>query len=133
MTLLNFIPNDGYTEKVYLKGIPRLTSDVRIEVRPMLVEERSVYSRAASSLGPAETNQKAAGVIRERLVSWDLKDAKGQPVPITHENILRLKPALFERLFSIIAGLDAGDEDPEKPSEERKADAADKFPSGQPG
>lgn len=122
--VLNYIP-DGYTETGYIAEVPRIHGEVRFTFRPMLNEERAiVYGRRAKELSPRELEQQFAAEIVARVNEWSLVQDDGSPLAITRENVLRLKPMLFQRLFQIVAGSDASDVDPTWP-QEAKAEVAD--------
>ena len=117
--MLNYIPDDGYTEKAFLKGEPRLYDDFRFEFRPMRIEDKNTIVAAAQQMKPGERDGVLAKAMLPRIVSWDMKDGKGSTVKITHQKIMALKPKLFNRVFWIITGDEATDVDPLETAEER--------------
>jgi hypothetical protein len=110
--MLNYIP-DGYDEPGYIKENPGLHGEFRFRFRPMLVQERTINFNAADKLPPEQQDLHTAKCVRARLISWEHKDQDGNAVPISETTILRLKPALFHRLSSIVYGMSAGDPDPQ--------------------
>lgn len=129
---LNFIP-DGYTESAFVRAIPNIHGDFRFEYRPMLVEERTPLLAASNSMKPDAYDRKCAAELAKKLVSWDLADEKGNAVPISAANILRLKPKLWGRVFAIVAGLDAHDGDPGLSVEKKGPDDDDQYESALSG
>lgn len=123
--VLDYIP-DGYTEQAYIAELPRIHGEVRFTFRPMLTEERAiVFGRKSKELDPRKFEQQCAAELAARINHWSLANGSAdQPLPINRETLLKLKPALFQRLVNIVAGLDASDVDPTWPSDQ-KAEAAD--------
>jgi hypothetical protein len=119
----NYIP-EGYVEKAFLRGVPGLYADFRIEYRPVLPQNRTVIVRAVGRLPDDQQDPAAAKAVAKQLVSWDLANI-GKPVSITVENVLRLRPALFQRLFNVVLGMEAPDIDPQAPVVEVAAQATD--------
>ncbi len=110
--MLNYI-DDGYTEDGYIAAIPGLHGEFRFTFRPMLVAERStVLGKHVLDLPESQQDITFAKAMASRLKSWSLVDKNGKPVPINQDVAMRLKPALFRRLFAIIAGTEAADPDP---------------------
>ena len=45
-----------------------------------------------------------AETVSKHVISWDLKKGSGDLVEVTTDNVLRLNPGLFDRLFAKIVG-----------------------------
>jgi hypothetical protein len=120
---------DGYNERGYIAEVPRLHPAVRFEFRPMTLAERGLYIKAIGTLKKDnELRTYMAGCIKEHLTGqppWDLRNDKGEIVPLTVDELLRLKPRLFDRLFMIVSGEEAPDADPEAPPAELDQEALD--------
>lgn len=116
---LNFVPDDGYTEKGFIKATPGLHGDLRFEYRPFLVEERSKLLRQLESLAQEKQDAIVAKTFSERITAWDLQDKDGKEIPVSMNVARRLKPSLFYRLWAIILGTDASDLDPEWSNEQK--------------
>lgn len=101
---------DGYTRKFYIAPQPGVHDEVRGEVRPLTVPERAKAMHGTSEMPLEQVQEKVAGVMEQRIVSWSIG------LPLKKATLLRL-PSLFERLWRITCGLDAGDEDPQGGSE----------------
>lgn len=114
----NTIPSDGYTEPGYVAERPGLHGELRFVFRPMLVEDQSKIMRALEKASNDGWAVKAARVVADRVREWSLTE------PIKAEQVLRLKPALFSRLYGIVLGTDASDIDPQWPTEQ-KAEAVE--------
>lgn len=129
----NYIPDDGYTEKGYVKTDPGLHDQFRFTFRPMLVEEQTKMFEASDKIDPVAYNGKAAEVMADKLVTWNLVDKTATPVAIKPENILRLKPRLFTRVYGIILGTQSTDIDPEWSGDERAEKAQQQYASALSG
>ena len=109
--------SDGYTETGYIAEVQRLHPALRFEFRPFLPEERSRLITENERHPPIKAAQNTAEKIADskngKIKSWDLKDDKGEPVPVSADAFRRIKPALHGRLLGIVMGLDASDEDPD--------------------
>lgn len=107
--ILDYIP-EGYTEEGYIREVPGLHGSVRFTFRPMLVVERAaLFGQRMLSLSDELQDRRCADVLCGLLVSWSLTDTEGRPLAVTAENILRLKPALFQRMLAIVAGVEPSD------------------------
>jgi hypothetical protein len=112
MSILGHVPNDGYTETAYIAEVPRLYPEVRITFRPLPNEKRTLISYQIDKKKDTDRPGHWNAVIAKQVLSWSLKDEKGDPLPTTDKLISRLKPALYTRIFGLIMGSDNGDEDP---------------------
>lgn len=111
--MLDYIPDDGYTEEAYLAAEPFLHGEVRFTRRPMLPEQTSAIVDLMS--GPDNIYiRKAAQLVAPHVKSWSILDAEGKPLPISAKNLLRLKRRLLIRIIDIVAGFRGGDVDPSK-------------------
>ena len=110
--MLNII-NDGYTEAGYIRGEEGLHGPLSFRYRPMLAEQRDAVDEELIRKKAREGNQLLAAALHKHLVDWDLTDAGGQAAPISLENIRRLRPALFDKLYHIVSGRKSSDADPQ--------------------
>ncbi len=107
--ILDYIP-EGYTEEGYIREVPGLHGPVRFTFRPMLVVERAaLFGQRMLSMPDELQDRRCADVLCGCLVSWSVTDAEGRPLAVTAENILRLKPALFQRMLAIVSGVEPSD------------------------
>jgi hypothetical protein len=129
--VLGYIPNDGYTEKGYIAEAKGLHPALRFEFRPVLQSERATYIQAIDELKPPQLKQAEAALVARHVTTWNLGDAKGAPVAVSEAMLSRLKPKLFNRLFQIVMGEEAGDEDPQAaPVEGRGLDLLEAIRQG---
>ena len=61
----------------------------------------------------AEAEKLACKFVADRVKSWSLKNSKGETVSITAENMGRVNPVLFGRLYRIVRGIAASDKRPD--------------------
>lgn len=101
---------DGHTESGCIRPVPGLHAGLRFVYRPMLVEQVGALSVQIEKR-PEAAEQIAAAAIAKQLISWELTDKDGQPLPIKPENLLRLRAPIAYRLRSIVQGLAASDLD----------------------
>lgn len=112
--------DDGYNVRRHIRGVARLYPAVDLEVRVMLPADRAAWQYALSRLAEDERPRFNAETVAARLVRWSL------PKPITPDNLLRLVPSLWDRVFDLVLGESAGDPLPETgkvPENDPEADA----------
>ena len=101
-------PNDGYTLDGYVEAKQGLGEAVRFRYRPVTAEKQAMLTASLSLLQDTATNpanfRKRADIIKSRLVSWDLKDDKGNLLTLNQTTIQNLAPELFWKLFGIVFG-----------------------------
>ena len=131
--VLGLIPDDGYTEAGVLNEVRGIHPRVSIRWRPLTIEELCDYFRAAEKLKDIQLRRFIAGYLSSHLKEWDLKDGKGEPVPIDSAHLLRLKEPLFQRLWRIITTDAAPDEEPDKPGAEKDDDLQDVLKAAEEG
>lgn len=100
--------DDGYNEESALPEISGISPAVRVSFRPMTAAEFSNYIQAQEKMTPTEAKTEAARRLQGKLISWDIQNSKGETVPITAENILRLKQPVFSGLWEIATCQRAG-------------------------
>lgn len=113
---------DGYTERGYVAEHLNMHQAVRFDFRPMLISERMAFGRETEKLRGIETRTVMARWLVRKLKSWDLRDGKGELVPIKEDTLLRLKAKLFERLFSVVSVEEASDFDPDRAEQAKTFD-----------
>lgn len=106
-----YIP-DGYTRKGFIRGVSRLFPDVKFIYRPILLAERAELNAKLALADAKQVEKLAADAVAKHVVSWDMQH-EDNTLPIDAATILRLEPSLFDRLYSIIHGRQAGDEAPD--------------------
>lgn len=108
MVAKSFI-SDGYTEKGYIKEVPRLHGEVRFEYRVMLSDKIREVLHSWDLISAAEKTRRIHAVVVKQMVSWDLEE-DGKPLPIDAKTLPRLKRNIVEKLFNIVMQLDVPDE-----------------------
>lgn len=110
--------DDGYTEQGYLRAVPGLHPDIRFTYRPMTLAVRGrMMTRGEKCKDDAErfTVQAETIVQGNLLLEWNVSDRKGAALPISVENMLKLRPRVFLALVAIIAGVEPSDVDDQAP------------------
>jgi hypothetical protein len=111
----NYIP-DGYTLPVYFKEIPGVHGEFRGRFRPLILIQQGQVQRELSTCDEDWEKRQwvAARWITQQLVDWDIKKPNGQSVDHKDVNeVMRLRPTLFNRLWNVINNQDGGDIDPQ--------------------
>jgi hypothetical protein len=115
--------DDGCTERGYVAAVPGLHEAVRFSYRPATTPEQNRLQIGCQKLDAEKALSLRFGFLVQRLVEWDLVDRKSQPAPRTTATLERhVKPALFWRLYNIVAGFEASDQDPEATPEAKGTD-----------
>lgn len=112
-----FIIEDGYTEDGYIAAVPGLHPALRFRFRPMLPEEREAISDVIRQKPIAQGNKLMCEALAARIKSWSATNNKGEPLEITPSNVAKLRPKLQGSVYSIIAGYQASDLDPDAPEQ----------------
>lgn len=132
--MATYIP-DGYVETGYIAARKKLHGHLRFQYRPVLIDERSLFLDEYQRLEVHRKNRRLAEFLTARLTSWDWmrpspsKAGSQEPVPLnateTPDEILRhMHPLMFDQLFGIIIGQEAGDDDPQAATPPAKFDEA---------
>jgi len=130
----NYIPRDGYTEQAYIEAVPRLhDAPLRFSYRPLLPEERAEHLDAIENMSGVKNQLACSKFIAGRLVSWNLADDNGETLAITPVMVGRLKPALANKLYTIILGVTPSDIDPEWPEDAKAEEAGGEYESAKFG
>lgn len=105
---------DGYTQAAYIQGRFNVHGPCRFDFRPAQCQERAiVYRQIGETTDARKVEFLQASMIARHVTNWNLKKRDGSLVPIKSEEIVRLRPTLVMRIFSIICGENGGDIDPE--------------------
>lgn len=125
--VLYFSDDDGYTIDRRINEVKGLHGTLLFSYRPIGIEPVSKIRDKLAALQKSpneelETVKIFAGVLAKRLVSWNVRDHKGNNVPID-KGLLCLHPVVFQRLVNIVVwSRDAGDE-PEVKTDADKSDS----------
>jgi len=122
--------HDGYTVNGYIEADERIHAEVRFTYRPVLAQDRSVIMRQIQMANdPRKEEAIAAAAIAGYVKSWDIRKPK-EPgsdelvsVPIKASEVLRLNVRLTNRLYRIVMGDSAPDEDPNDIAASGESDA----------
>ena len=117
MEVLDYFPtdDDGYTLDAYIQALPKVHNEVRLSFRPTYVTDRAQLVEANRKLDETKFAKYLSEWTAKHLVSWSIhQKVKGVmiPMPITAENILKLKPQLWTKLTGIVCWGEGGDQDP---------------------
>lgn len=112
MSRSNFIP-DGYTISAYIAERPGLYQESRFTYRPVLHGERArIVAAMSNAKEPKDASRVIYQTIEKQIVSWDQVDRANEPLKATAVNIARMAPEFVERLFNVICGYQASNDDP---------------------
>lgn len=117
----NYVADDGYTDDFYVAPEPGLYGSIRGTYRPATKPSRSKHTERVEKMTDAQADQATAEEIAPRIVSWSEVDAEGNPLAITPQTVLGLRPELFRVLAGIVMGYVPTDLDPEWPAEKQDA------------
>ena len=109
-----FIP-DGYTRSGYIAGVDRLHGALEFEYRPMRSDTVNQIRKALAKFSeePVKSATAMRASMAQHVVSWDAKNPKdGSDVKCTIDAIRCLQPALADKLYFVLAGIDASDPKP---------------------
>lgn len=106
--------DDGYTESFYVAAVPGLHGALGGQMRPLVPREvsRAIHHCQQHEDNPEQVDLLCARVIAEKLISWDLRDRHGRPIAISEANVLRMRASLMNKLWGIVLGTRASDQDP---------------------
>jgi hypothetical protein len=115
--------NDGYIKRGFIKAVPGLYPSVSFEFRPTTAAQAEIiFGQSRRETNDDRVTTFHSNVIKKHLVSWDVKDYKGNLVPIETDKIRSLHPSIFQKVFSIIVGSTAT-EDAAQDTVESRSDA----------
>lgn len=106
------IIRDGQTKPGYMEAGDGRYEAMEFDFRPMLpetVETVEAFVALNSQKDPIKTAHCVAGNVAKHLQTWSEVEEDGSPSPITFENVRRLPFPVLNRLYRIVAGLQASD------------------------
>ncbi len=128
MTISGYI-DDGYTLDGFLKESPGIYPAIRFRYRPATPHERAQTFDGWERLPESERLGRIATRLAKNILSWDLTDAKGVPVPCNEPGRYRkICGPLYSRLQDVIFQISPPDADPDKEHEE--TNHAESSPEG---
>ncbi|MCC9608518.1 hypothetical protein LOC68_09870 [Blastopirellula sp. JC732] len=104
MTDSDFFLDDGYFETGHISALDGVHGELHFVYRPMIHADKEAYYELAKRADVAPTTAIATFVTRH-LQEWSLAR------PIEVEQVERLRPRLLERLFYIVMGEIASDQE----------------------
>lgn len=115
---------DGYTEEGYIAAEDGIHGPLEFTFRPLLPATRDkLYGFINRDQYEQFHDAAAKTIIRDgNLVEWSLADSKGNPAGRTEQNLKRIKPKLFDKLYAIMAGTRASDRKPDGSGGGKKVD-----------
>jgi hypothetical protein len=113
-----FLPNDAYYERGFIRDVPGLHPAVRFVYRPMDIRKvgrmETVFAKEKDQ-SKVYIQQATTIVDQKHLIEWDVKDAKGAVLPITVDNLMRIKPMIFIGICAVIMGRGPSDAEDDAP------------------
>lgn len=127
---LSPVVKKGKTYRAYISGARYVHSEVRFQYRGLWRQARRQYFAAMDELSkqskpgvevfPSPEDKCTANMMSKVIVSWDVKDDEGKPLPITAENLIDLDEPLFNKMSRIIARMAESDLDPMDSADEQQ-------------
>lgn len=102
-----FIINDGYTRSAFIAPVEGIYDELKVTYRPCTTEERATHGDDIANDRLVAANKKAATMMGKHIKSWTIPGVKADAA-----SMLKLNLNLFNRLYQIALGNDAGDEEP---------------------
>lgn len=96
--LIDYI-EDGYTAQVGIPAVPGVHNGISISWRPCLAADTSKVMDAKTDAAYIEA---VVSLVAEKLERWNVKDRKGNPVPITKENVGRIRRRLLDPIANAV-------------------------------
>ncbi len=125
----NYIPSEDYTFDGYIAARPgSYDFPTRFKFHQMFTEKVSPFLQSLERFADkADQRDRACAVeMAKHVKEWDIVDPDGNDVEVSATAMLRLHPALFNRLFRIvITGLDGCDVDPNEASMDKEQNCND--------
>ena len=109
--------HDGCTEPGYISAVPGLHGELRFILRRAVRWQIDQARREAAPLNPREADARWAKFLHAQLLSWELRDQKGELAPLTASNVARLNPGLYDALLGIVTSIRPSDPDPDAPAD----------------
>lgn len=119
------IINDGYTRSAYISPVEGIYDELKLTYRPCTTEERATHGDDIANDRLVAANKKAAALMGKHIKGWTIPGAKADAA-----SMLRLNLNLFNRLYQIALGNDAGDEEPAiEPAEGGSPESKEPLPA----
>lgn len=96
--------DDGYTCDACIAEVDGIHGELVFSYRPMTHDEREQIAQRLSELPKGQTSTRVlAEAIAHHVVKWNI------PLDLTGEKVARLLPALFDKIYAVIAGMRKSD------------------------
>jgi len=106
--------NDGYTEKGYIPAMGEVPA-IRFTFRPTTKHQLNQCLEKTNGKKDTEAGGVEAMEIAKKIVEWNIVDGNGTEWPIKAENLLKLRPPIYNRLAQIVLYGLPSDIDPDAP------------------
>ena len=116
---------DGYTVSAYLAEAPKLYPALRFKFRPCTSEEVNGFIESLAGKGAREEARAVAKFLATKIASWDVQDAAGKEILVSEAALSRLHVSLSRRLYRVVIGTEAWDDDPQAPTDQADRQAGD--------
>ena len=111
--MLNYTPEDGYTEPGFIRAEEGLHGDLRFLFRPLLVERQAAIITSLETMKSGPKVRKIARVLAEQITDWSLIDGQRDPVPVTEATASSVLTLDKRRRKGIVLGTEPTDIDPQ--------------------
>lgn len=101
--------HDGYTRDGFIDAVENDPDSLRFQYRPMLPEDVDALLSESRVMPARQATKLLAAAVAERLVSWDAIAPDDTTATIDVEHVRSLPWRIFQRLYNVVAGLQASD------------------------
>ena len=112
--------DDGYTQEGYIASVEGVHGSLSFTYRPLIVEQRDAIDDVTIRQGGAKGSRACAAALAQQVSKWDLCKGNAEPVQIESANLTKVRPALFDKLYAIVAGRRPSDPRPTSTKSEDK-------------
>lgn len=100
--MLTAFIDDGYNRDGTIKEEPGRWPEIHFTYRPFSTAQVVEQVTKGKHLDDASWHRMVAGQLAKNLVSWDIKNSRGESVEITADNLMRLAHPVLMRIHSIV-------------------------------
>ena len=102
--------DDGYTREGRIEAAHGRWPEINFAYRPADASQVVEQIMRGKHLDDLKWHQHIAERLAGNLVSWDVKNAKGESVEITAANLMRLVHPVLMKIYGIVSGAESSDE-----------------------
>lgn len=117
---------DGQSVDGYILAVEGQHDALSFKFRPMLPEIVELLEKTISERPPSEFVAILSKYVADHLLEWSEVEESGVPVPVSPENVRRLRWRPWLRLYRIVSGIVASDPIPNAAGDKLK-DELDKI------